>query len=112
MMKKHDVLLGLVLLGLALVLFAGMKYFHSEPGSKAVVKVDGEVFGVYDLSKDREITVQTKYGTNKLVIQGGKVHMEEADCPDGYCKRQGKIRRESQTIVCLPHKLVVEIHEK
>ena len=35
--------------------------------------------------------------------------MTEADCPDGYCKRQGEISTEKETIVCLPHKLVVEI---
>ena len=35
--------------------------------------------------------------------------MEEADCPDGYCEEQGKINNRTQTIVCLPHKLVVKI---
>ena len=37
--------------------------------------------------------------------------MEEADCPDGYCKEQGHISKNKQTIVCLPHKLVVEISD-
>ena len=35
--------------------------------------------------------------------------MKEADCPDGYCKEQGRISGQKQTIVCLPHKLVVEV---
>ena len=35
--------------------------------------------------------------------------MEEANCPDGYCEEQGKINGRTQTIVCLPHKLVVEV---
>lgn len=37
--------------------------------------------------------------------------MEEANCPDGYCEEQGKISEHTQTIVCLPHKLVVEVLE-
>lgn len=37
--------------------------------------------------------------------------MEEANCPDGYCEEQGKISGHTQTIVCLPHKLVVEVLE-
>ena len=37
------------------------------------------------------------------------VEMKEADCPDKYCVKQGKITRTRQNIVCLPHKVVVEI---
>mgnify|MGYP000590388048 CR=1 FL=1 len=35
--------------------------------------------------------------------------MKEADCPDKYCVKQGKITKTRQNIVCLPHKVVVEI---
>ena len=37
--------------------------------------------------------------------------MEVADCPVGYCEELGKFINRRQTIVCLPHKLVVEIEE-
>ena len=37
--------------------------------------------------------------------------MVVGDCPYGYCEEQGKINNRTQTIVCLPHKLVVEIEE-
>ena len=46
-----------------------------------------------------------------LLGEDGKAYMEEANCPDGYCEEQGKISGHTQTIVCLPHKLVVEILE-
>ena len=35
--------------------------------------------------------------------------MKDAECPDKLCMRQGAISRDGQTIVCLPHKLVVEV---
>ena len=46
---------------------------------------------------------------NRIRIQDGAAYMEEANCPDGYCEEQGKINGRTQTIVCLPHKLVVEV---
>ena len=71
--------------------------------------MDGEVYGTYSLAENQTVKIQTGHGTNVLVIENGSAHMEEADCPDGYCKRQGTISRVNETIVCLPHKLVAEV---
>lgn len=73
------------------------------------VTVDGEVYGTYSLAENQTVKIQTGHGTNVLVIENGSAHMEEADCPDGYCKRQGTISQVNETIVCLPHKLVAEV---
>ena len=35
--------------------------------------------------------------------------MTDADCPDKYCIQMGKATHTGDTIVCLPHKLVIEI---
>ena len=35
--------------------------------------------------------------------------MTEADCPDKICVNTGKISKIGETIVCLPHRVVVEI---
>ena len=78
-------------------------------GTHMKVTVDGEVYGTYSLAENQTVKIQTGHGTNVLVIENGSVHMEEADCPDGYCKRQGTISRVNETIVCLPHKLVAEV---
>ena len=37
--------------------------------------------------------------------------MIEADCPDKLCVHQKAIERTNETIVCLPHKVVVEIQD-
>lgn len=78
---------------------------------QVVIKVDGEVYGRYSLEEDQVIEVQEGDFYNRVRIEDGKAYMEEADCPDGYCEEQGKINNRTQTIVCLPHKLVVEIEE-
>ena len=40
---------------------------------------------------------------------GAKAKMLTADCPDQLCVHQQAISKESQTIVCLPNKVVAEV---
>ena len=120
-MKKKDLFLGGGILFAACVLFLVMNLMQyvqaKENGQKenqekqVVIKVDGEVYGRYALDEDQVIEVQEGDFYNRIRIEDGKAYMEEADCPDGYCEEQGKINNRTQTIVCLPHKLVVEIEE-
>jgi hypothetical protein len=35
--------------------------------------------------------------------------MTAADCPDKLCVKQRSIAKEGETIVCLPHRVVVKI---
>jgi len=44
-----------------------------------------------------------------VFIEGGEAYLKEADCPDGLCVGMGKISRSGQSIICLPHKVVVDI---
>lgn len=119
--EEKDLFLGGGILFAACVLFLVMNLMQyvqaKESGQKenqekqVVIKVDGEVYGRYSLDEDQVIEVQEGDFYNRVRIEDGKAYMEEADCPDGYCEEQGKINNRSQTIVCLPHKLVVEIEE-
>lgn len=108
-MKKKDWYLIAGLLFTAGILFLIMGMGRQAEGKEIRITVDGETIGVYSLSEEQEIPVHGELGENLIHIENGKVWMEEADCPDGYCMEQGEISREKQTIVCLPHKLVVEV---
>ena len=108
-MKKNDVVLGGGILVIALVLFLVMHLTRNEAGNQIQITVDGEVYGTYSLEKNQVIEVKENDFYNRIRIQDGAAYMEEADCPDGYCEEQGKISGRTQTIVCLPHKLVVEV---
>ena len=120
-MKRKDLFLGGGILFVACVLFLVMNLMQyvqaKESGQKeiqekqVVIKVDGDVYGTYSLEKDQVIEVKENDFYNRIRIQDGAAYMEEANCPDGYCEEQGKINNRTQTIVCLPHKLVVEIEE-
>lgn len=108
-MKKRDVILLCAILAVCAASFFAVMLFQSGEGSSVRISVAGEAYGEYSLSEDQTIEIDNEYGRNVVIISGGKVYMSEADCPDGYCIGQGEKGKSGQTIVCLPHKLVVEI---
>lgn len=75
-----------------------------------IVKVNGEITGIYDLSEDREVSIND--GSNTLRINGGKAKMTEADCPDQLCVHQKAISASGENIICLPNKVIVEVKSK
>ena len=95
----------LVLVGLAVWLLRG-------EGDTVVVEVDGKVYGKYALSVDRTVEIRTGDGgdeLNLLVIEGGKARVETATCPDGICAAHRPISHQGESIVCLPHKVVITV---
>ena len=108
-MKKKDFLLILCVIVLAGGVFLWNNLIKGETGGSAVVYVDGEKDASYNLNEDGEYLIETEYRKNLLLIKGGMVDMAEADCPDGLCVKQHKIDKTGQTIVCLPHRVVIEI---
>ncbi len=104
--RKHDLLLAMVIL-----LLAGILYLFLRPGGSgawAVVTVDGDETARYALGEEQTVTIgDADY--NVLAIRQGAAEIVEANCGDHTCIRMGAISREGETIVCLPHRLVVRI---
>ena len=46
---------------------------------------------------------------NKIEVKGAGIAITEANCQDQVCVRRGRITKPGQTIVCLPHKLLIAI---
>ena len=108
-MKKRDILLAGGIVLVALVMLLVMHVTGETKGDQVQITVNGEIYGTYPLEKDQTIEVTEGEFHNVIRIEDGQAYMEEADCPDGYCKRQGTISQVNETIVCLPHKLVAEV---
>lgn len=106
--RRNDVLFIAILVAVAVLLGAGM-YFFRGGGDTVTVTVDGAVYGTYPLSVDTVVDIRTAGGYNRLVIRDGVAVMETADCPDGICAGHRPISRMGQSIVCLPHKVVVTV---
>jgi hypothetical protein len=82
---------------------------QSEAGATVTVTMGGETYGTYPLDKNTTVEMESDAGYNRMIIEDGYVRMEEADCPDQYCVKHAKIHYNHETIVCLPHELVIEI---
>ena len=108
-MKKNDlILIGGILL-IAFFSFVIIYFSGRSTGSSIKISVDGKSYGTYSLDEDNEIEIKTEYGNNVVTIKDGVAYMSDADCPDKYCMRQGKINHMKENIVCLPHKVIVEV---
>ena len=105
-MKKNDLLLAAVILAAAFILLASQLLRDSGTAPRAVVTVDGQVFGTYSMGEDKTIDIG---GTNRLVIKSGAARIDWADCPDQICVDHREISREGESIICLPNKVVVSI---
>ncbi len=92
----------------AAVLFAVI-YFAAGNGSFCEVVINGEVTKKLPLDEDTTHEIITDAGRNIVSIQGGKVTMQEADCPDLICVHHSAISKEGQSIICLPHRVVLRI---
>jgi hypothetical protein len=110
MIKRADIILISAVVTVA-VFWLVLSFVTLKSGSKAVVSVDNKPFAEYKMDTDGEYEIKTEYGTNTLLIENGTVKIVSADCPDKYCVRHIKIESDGQMIVCLPHKLTVEIEE-
>ena len=110
-LKKTDVLMITVIIVLAVILLLIVQFGIKKPGQTAVITVDGEVVKELSLSRDTgEIEIEGyQGGINKIIVSEGCVYMSYADCPDELCVHTGKIQKTGETIVCLPHRVVVEI---
>lgn len=86
-----------------------MKLYKKNDGKTVRIQIDGEEYSVYSLFEDKEIIIEEKRGKNIVKIEAGKVSMIYADCPDQYCVHHAPIHDSYEPIVCLPHRLVVEI---
>lgn len=82
---------------------------YAKTGAVAKVEVDGACVAYLSLEKDGTYVVPVDNGENVLCVENGNVYMQTADCPDKTCVLQGKIRRQGECIVCLPHKVVVTV---
>lgn len=108
-MKKKDIILTVCLLIVAAVIYLIIRITGHSEGNQAVVTVAGKEYGVYRLDENKEFKVKSENGYNIIVISDGKVYIKDADCPDKYCVHQGKISKSGETLICLPHKLSVEV---
>lgn len=84
----------------------------SAPSPVARITRDGVLLEEIDLDKvdqPRSFTLEDGSGTNTVQVERGRIRVSEADCPDQVCVNRGWISDGTVPIICLPHKLMIEI---
>ncbi len=108
MIKKRDFILAGIIIAIGFISLICMKFFR-KPGGYADIYVDGKRINRLPLSDDTTYTAETQTGTNVVIIENGEAYIRDADCPDKLCVHMGHISKKGDNIVCVPHKLVIEI---
>jgi len=104
MLRDGVLIAGLLLLSALLWLFLR----PGETGAAVVVTIAGEEAGRYSLYEEQTITLGGE-DYNVLQIRDGQAAVIEANCGDHTCVRTGTVSKAGQSIICLPHELVVKI---
>lgn len=114
MFKKWDIIIIAFLIVLSFIpeLIFGIILGKNYNGTYAEITIDGKTFKKIPLSEhrgDEKIDIRTASGYNTLEIKDQSIKVIDADCRDKICEKSGFISEPGQLIVCLPHKLMVEI---
>lgn len=113
-LKKFDIVIIIILIILSFIpeLIFGIVMGKGYNGTYAEITVDGNFYKKIPLSEHRgedKIDIETKYGYNIIDIKDSSVSISDADCKDKICIKSGTISKAGESLVCLPHKLMVEI---
>ena len=109
-MKKNDFYIMISVILIAFAWWAVWHFIMTADGMEIVVTQNGKEIGIYPLLEDGSLTFEAEEeGINVLVIRDGEAYMSEADCPDKLCVKQKAISKSGESIICLPHRLVIEV---
>ncbi|KAB7584148.1 NusG domain II-containing protein [Enterococcus faecium] len=107
------IILLLTVLSFLPVMIFGLQQNTATAEKEAVLRVDGTEIKTFPLMAGEEsntYTYKDEHGDYNLIeIDGDRVRIKEADCDDQICVRRGWATKNGETIVCLPHKLVIEV---
>lgn len=109
--KKRDIIVILLILFLSLFMaFFAKKLKSNEDGSYLRIELNGKEYGRYPLNKDKTFKIKIDEDEYNVVeIKNKEVRMKEANCRDLLCTHMPSIKKVGETIVCLPHRLILEI---
>lgn len=112
--KIGDILVYVFIVFLVGISFLGIKTMATL-GDRVLVTIelDGVVMESIEISANespREINIDTgDGGYNTIEVSKDGADMVDANCPDRLCVHSPKIKAPGQSIVCIPHRLVIKI---
>lgn len=110
-LKRIDIIIIAAVILAAVISGAVVFYPKNNISTNAIVKISikGKIYKTLSLNSVQTIDIKTDLGTNVVEINNGKVRIKESDCLNQICVKEGWIKKSGQSLVCLPHKVIVEI---
>ena len=113
-MKKKRLINDIMLIAVLVIIPVIMLIYgnidnNTESDALVVITIDGSLYKTLPLFEDLELTVPSENGINIVIIKDGSVWVSDADCPNQICVDHNPISKKGEQIVCLPHKVVLEI---
>jgi hypothetical protein len=114
-LTKADRWLIVALLILGLSLMGWRVWGDSSRSSRVQVSVNGETILDLELSPNlsEEYYIQLARGEAVLEIKDGAVRLQDMEglCPSKICSHTGWIRKQGESIICVPNHLFIRIIE-
>lgn len=111
-MKKNDVKIILIVLVIAgfFYIFNRIRINNINTDQLFVeINVDDELYDKVSIDEEKIIKINVENGYNIIKVHDNGVEIIESDCPDKICVNTGFIDKAGKSIVCLPHKVYIEI---
>jgi hypothetical protein len=111
-MKRIDVIIIALILAIAAAAMLAMsatRRAEAAGGLRAEVYEDGVLTRTLPLNEASDITVNTKWGYNRIVVEDGGVRVAAADCGALTCVHSGAKTLSGDMIACLPHRLIIKL---
>lgn len=113
-MKKWDVIIIVALIIISFIPEGVMFISNINKHNTLYVEVysEGKLYKKLPLNKDSvdtSITIDNELGENIIEINNEQVKIIDADCHDKICVKAHAISKPGESVICLPHKLVVRI---
>jgi hypothetical protein len=107
-LKKGDLILLLCILALSGVIWLAVHFLRGKGATVVITDADHTRITL-PLEEDTEQRFYSGDGWNVVEIRDGRVRVTSADCPEQICVHHSPIDTTGETIICLPHKLTVEV---
>ncbi|NMD44524.1 MAG: NusG domain II-containing protein [Clostridiales bacterium] len=113
MLKKKFFWIGFFTAIVIAGIFLHLKLNNGENAKYASIYQDGVLLERIDLNA--VVLAYTKKiefsggGYNIIEVSPGGIEVIEADCPDQICVSRGRVTKSGLPIVCMPHRLMIEI---
>ena len=108
----YDIILIVTVLVISLTLITASFFTNKGNATGFEIYVDGRLHSVYSfstLNNGEIIEIQTEYGYNKFLYKNNSIKCIDTDCKDKIELKAGTIYKVNQILVCMPHKLTVQI---